>query len=96
MTVAISTNVFAMLFQSSLSLLYGFPLCVSVSACLTLWHCFDMGAESRDRCVYNRPGHASLEVMLSITTDPGTVIEQRHVGGSFLFTSFKTCMLSFH
>ncbi len=28
-----------------------------------------------DGGVYNRLGHASLEVMSSITTDPGTIIE---------------------
>ncbi len=28
----------------------------------------------------NTPGHASQEVTSSITTDPGTVIEQRHLG----------------
>ncbi len=39
--------------------------------------------------VYNRPWHASLDVTSSpekqTTTDPGTVIEQRHAGGSFHF-----------
>ncbi len=29
------------------------------------WHRFDMGVESRDGGVYNRPGHASLEVTSS-------------------------------
>ncbi len=52
---------------------------------LTLWNCFDMGVESRDGGVYNRPGHASLKVTSSITTDPGTVFEQRHAGGSVSF-----------
>ncbi len=42
--------------------------------------------------MYNRPGHASLGVTSSITADSGTVIEQRHTGGSFLFTSFTTFM----
>ncbi len=79
--MAIYTNVFATL------LLF----CVSVQfstlrfTFLTLWHCFDMGVESRNGGVYNRPDHASLEETSSITTDPGTIIEQRHAGGSFNF-----------
>ncbi len=67
--MAISTNLFATLllfaFQSSLSLRYVFPFALHVSARLPLWHCFDMGVESRDGGVYNRPGHASLEVTSS-------------------------------
>ncbi len=52
-SMAISTHLFATL------------LLFCVSAHLILWHCFDMGVESRDRGVYNRPGHASLEVTSS-------------------------------
>ncbi len=85
-SMAISTHLFAtlLLFCDTV-----FPFALHVSARLTLWHCFDMGVESRDGGVYNRPGHASLEVTSSardqITTDPGTFIEQRHAGGSFPF-----------
>ncbi len=46
-----------------------------------------LGVESRDGGVYNRPDHASLDVMTLTTTDPGTIIEQRHAGGLVLFTS---------
>ncbi len=49
-SMAISANLlqrcFYFAFQSSLSLWYRFAL--HVSACLTLWHCFDMGAEPRE------------------------------------------------
>ncbi len=54
-----------------------------------------MGVESRDGGVYNRPGQASLEVTSSITTDPGTIIEQRHAVGSFILSLLiNVCVLA--
>ncbi len=76
-----------------------FSFALHVSENLTLWHCFDMGVELRDGGVYNRPGHASLIIgsrKTQFTADPGTIIEQMHAGGSFLFTSFTTFMHSFY
>ncbi len=49
-SMAISTNLFATLLLFCVSVKFGFAIPFS-----PLWHCFDMGAESRDGGVYNRP-----------------------------------------
>ncbi len=95
----ISTNLFATLLLFCVSVKFELAIQFSplrftflcVSLCGT---CFDMGVESRDGGVYNRPGHASLKVTSSITTDPGTVIEQRHAGGSVSFNVKKMQLTS--
>ncbi len=66
-SMAISTNLFATLILFSVSVQFEFaiqffPFALHISECHTLWYCFDMGVELRDGGVYNRPGHASLDI----------------------------------
>ncbi len=78
-------------FQSSLSLQYRFHFALHVSARLTLWHCFDMGVESRDGGVYNRPGHASLEVT-SLARDRSQLIQAPSLSWGIYCFVFWLCM----
>ncbi len=63
-SMAISTNLFAtlLLFCVSVKFQIVIPLSPLRFTFLTLWHCFDMGVESRDGGVYNRPRYASLVI----------------------------------
>ena len=84
--------------QSSLSLRCSFSCALHFSARLALWRCFDVGVESRGRGVYNMPPWKWRHRPETQLTDPGTVMMSRcmRVDRFLLFTSIKTCMVSFY
>ncbi len=86
-SIATSTNLFTtlLLFCVSVQVELAIIFCASRSCASHIVPLFLNGGGVEGRGVYNRSGQASLEVTSSITTDPRTIIEQRHTGGLFFY-----------
>ncbi len=71
-------------FQSS------FPLCASHFTCLTLWHCFDMGACTTGLITPPWKRRHRSQLIQAPSLSRGMRVDRL-----ILFTSFTTCMFNF-